>query len=63
MQHLLFLKDRNELVSTHGFSENKIVVWSVPKMKRLASLTGHTQRVLYLAASSNGSTIVTGAGD
>lgn len=32
-------------------------------MNKLATLTGHTFRVLYLAMSPDGSTIVTGAGD
>ena len=32
-------------------------------MDKIATLTGHTYRVLYLAMSPDGSTIVTGAGD
>jgi len=32
-------------------------------MEKTATLTGHTYRVLYLAMSPDGSTIVTGAGD
>jgi len=32
-------------------------------MKKLAVLTGHTYRVLYLAMSPDGQTLVTGAGD
>jgi cell division cycle 20-like protein 1, cofactor of APC complex len=32
-------------------------------MRKIASLTGHTYRVLYLAASPDGQTIVTGSGD
>jgi cell division cycle 20-like protein 1 (cofactor of APC complex) len=32
-------------------------------MQQVATLTGHTFRVLYLAASPDGRTIVTGAGD
>ena len=32
-------------------------------MQRIATLTGHTYRVLYLAASPDGQTLVTGAGD
>lgn len=32
-------------------------------MQQVASLTGHTLRVLYLAMSPDGQTIVTGAGD
>ena len=32
-------------------------------MSKVATLTGHTYRVLYLALSPDGQTIVTGAGD
>ena len=32
-------------------------------MEKIATLTGHTYRVLYLAMSPDGTTIVTGAGD
>lgn len=32
-------------------------------MQQVATLTGHTTRVLYLAMSPDGQTIVTGAGD
>ena len=32
-------------------------------MQKIATLTGHTLRVLYLSMSPDGSTIVTGAGD
>lgn len=32
-------------------------------MTQIATLTGHTMRVLYLATSPDGQTIVTGAGD
>lgn len=32
-------------------------------MKKLATLTGHQFRVLYLAQSPDGETVVTGAGD
>jgi cell division cycle 20-like protein 1, cofactor of APC complex len=53
----------NEIVSTHGFSLNQIIVWKYPTMQKLATLTGHTMRVLYLAMSPDGQTVVTGAGD
>ena len=32
-------------------------------MKRIATVTGHTFRALYLAQSPDGETVVTGAGD
>jgi cell division cycle 20-like protein 1 (cofactor of APC complex) len=51
------------LVSTHGYQMNEINIWKMPSMNKVASLTGHSSRVLYLAMSADGSTIVTGAGD
>lgn len=56
-------KNVNELVSTHGYSQNQVVVWRYPSMSKVATLTGHTLRVLYLSISPDGETIVTGAGD
>ncbi|GIL87255.1 hypothetical protein Vretimale_1782 [Volvox reticuliferus] len=56
-------KNANEIVSTHGYSQNQVIIWKYPSMAKLATLTGHTLRVLYLAVSPDGQTIVTGAGD
>jgi len=61
--NLEWSKNVNEIVSTHGYSQNQIVVWRYPSMSKLTTLTGHTYRVLYLAVSPDGQTIVTGAGD
>lgn len=61
--NLCWSKNINELVSTHGYSQNQIVVWRYSSMSKVATLTGHTLRVLYLAMSPDGQTIVTGAGD
>ena len=61
--NLVWSKNVNEIVSTHGYSQNQIVVWRYPSMSKLTTLTGHTFRVLFLAISPDGQTIVTGAGD
>ena len=61
--NLVFSKTVNELVSTHGFSLNQIIVWKLPTMQKIATLIGHTYRVLYLGLSPDGQNIVTGAGD
>ncbi|VDQ04082.1 unnamed protein product [Trichobilharzia regenti] len=53
----------NELVSTHGYSQNQILVWRYPSLTQLVKLVGHSYRVLYLAISPDGENIVTGAGD
>lgn len=61
--NLAWSRNSNELVSTHGYSQNQIIVWKYPSMQQVVSLTGHTYRVLYLAMSPDGQIIVTGAGD
>ncbi|KAG0050199.1 substrate-specific activator of APC-dependent proteolysis [Gryganskiella cystojenkinii] len=61
--NLAWSKTSRELVSTHGYSQNQVLVWKYPQMQQLASLPGHGMRVLYLALSPDGQTIVTGAGD
>ncbi|KAI8599361.1 WD40-repeat-containing domain protein [Dissophora ornata] len=61
--NLAWSKTTNELVSTHGYSQNQVVLWKYPSMQQIAALSGHQLRVLYLALSPDGQTIVTGAGD
>ncbi|KAJ2784801.1 substrate-specific activator of APC-dependent proteolysis [Coemansia javaensis] len=61
--NLSWSHDGTELVSTHGYSENHIIVWKYPAMRVAAVLAGHTKRVLYLAHSPDGQTIATAAGD
>lgn len=61
--NLAWSKHASEFVSTHGYSQNQILVWKYPSLVQVAKLTGHSQRVLYLATSPDGDSIVTGAGD
>lgn len=60
---LRFSKSVNELISTHGYSQNQIEIWRVADMDRVATLRGHSERVLYLDMSPNGEDIVTASGD
>ncbi|KAK7013548.1 WD-repeats-region domain-containing protein [Favolaschia claudopus] len=56
-----------ELLSTHGFSssgeQNLVRIWDYPKHATVRSLNGHKNRVVHLAMSPDGSTVVTGSGD
>lgn len=61
--NLAWSKNVNEMVSTHGYSQNQIIVWKYPSLSKVVTLMGHSYRVLYLAVSPSGETIVTGAGD
>nr|CAD2172014.1 unnamed protein product [Meloidogyne enterolobii] len=56
-------KHSPELVSTHGYSFNQVILWKYPSMQPITKLSGHQSRVLYLAMSPDGESIVTGAGD
>ncbi|CAM6002304.1 unnamed protein product [Sphagnum balticum] len=61
--NMLFSTSTNELVSTHGYSLNSVMVWNPRNLQRLATLEGHSYRVLYLAKSPDEESILTGSGD
>lgn len=53
------LHDR-EIISAHGFSRNRMVIWKYPSLVKVAELSGHTSRVLHIAQSPDG--IIASAG-
>ena len=64
--NILFSKNSNEFVSTHGLYGNQIIVWKYPELAKICVIDGphsHSERVLYLSDSPNGESIVTGASD
>lgn len=52
-----------EVVTSHGFSQNQLTAWKYPSLVRMADLTGHTSRVLHMALSPDGTTVVSAAAD
>ncbi|XP_030499408.2 cell division cycle 20.1, cofactor of APC complex [Cannabis sativa] len=60
---LLWNKNERELLSSHGFTQNQLTLWKYPSMVKMAELTGHTSRVLYMAQSPDGCTVASAAGD
>ena len=58
---LLFNREHRELVSGHG--QNQLTLWKYPSLTRAAELTGHTQRVLNMAMSPDGQTVVSAGAD
>lgn len=60
---LLWSRHLKEIVSSHGFSQNQLCLWRYPAMTKLCELTGHTARVLHLAQSPDGETVVSAAAD
>jgi cell division cycle 20-like protein 1 (cofactor of APC complex) len=57
------------MITTHGYSLNQVNLWNTldnwenRSVRKVTTLTGHTYRVLYLAVSPSGESILTGAGD
>ena len=50
---LLWSVTAKELLSSHGFTNNQLCLWSYPTMSKIGELTGHTSRVsLPVAANS-----------
>ncbi|KAK6289550.1 hypothetical protein POUND7_001091, partial [Theobroma cacao] len=60
---LLWNKHERELLSSHGFTDNQLILWKYPSMRKMAELLGHTSRALYMAESPDGCTVATAAGD
>lgn len=60
---LLWSTHERELLSSHGYSRNELILWSYPTMAKKKELTGHTARVLHLAAAPDGSTVCSAGAD
>jgi cell division cycle protein 20 (cofactor of APC complex) len=56
-------EQHKELLSSHGFSDNQLCLWKYPSMTKIKEFRGHTSRVLHLARSPDGSTIVSAGAD
>jgi cell division cycle protein 20 (cofactor of APC complex) len=52
-----------ELVSSHGYSDNQLILWKYPTMTKIREFRGHTQRVLHMVKSPDGCTICTASAD
>jgi cell division cycle 20, cofactor of APC complex len=52
-----------ELLSSHGFSDNQLILWDYPSMSKLKEFRGHTARVLHLAQSPDNETICSASAD
>ena len=60
---IIWSKNDREIISSHGFSQNQLCVWKYPSLVKVAELTGHKSRVLHMAQSPDGTTVVSAAGD
>lgn len=61
--NLIWSKNTNEILTSHGFSKFQLTLWDYPTMDPVATLKAHSFRVLHLTLSNDGTTVVSGAGD
>uniref|UniRef100_A0A8C4N9P4 Cell division cycle 20 homolog n=1 Tax=Eptatretus burgeri TaxID=7764 RepID=A0A8C4N9P4_EPTBU len=52
-----------EMVSSHGFVSNQLVIWKYPMMTKVIELQGHQSRILSLCASPDGTEVVSAGAD
>ncbi|KAL7580592.1 hypothetical protein ACA910_003713 [Epithemia clementina (nom. ined.)] len=57
------LSGARELCSSHGYSENQLILWKYPTMTKLQELKGHSARVLNMEKSPDGTSVVSAAAD
>jgi cell division cycle protein 20 (cofactor of APC complex) len=61
---ILWSKTYRELVSSHGFTDNQLIVWKYPTMQKVVELpNAHQSRILHMAISPDGQTVCSGAAD
>ena len=61
---LVWSKCYRELISSHGFAENQLIIWKYPTLKKVMELPhAHDSRILHTALSPDGQTVCTGAAD
>lgn len=60
---IIWSKEYKELISSHGYAQNQLTIWKYPSMSKVTELTGHSCRVLHMAMSPDGQTVVSAAAD
>ena len=60
---LLWNPHEKEILSSHGFERNQLSLWNYPSMVKVKELEGHTARVLHMACSPDGGSVVSAAAD
>ncbi|XP_054145945.1 cell division cycle protein 20 homolog [Melozone crissalis] len=60
---ILWSTTYKELVSGHGFAQNQLIIWKYPRMNKVAELQAHTDRILNLTMSPDGTAVASAAAD
>ena len=61
--NIIFSNHSNEMLTTHGFSKNQLMVWNIQKKERFAVIDAHQTRVLHAVYSPDGESVATCSAD
>jgi cell division cycle protein 20 (cofactor of APC complex) len=60
---IIWSKDFKELLSTHGFPNHNMTIWSYPTLNKIADIPAHESRILHSAISPDNQVVATAASD
>ncbi|XP_003746111.1 cell division cycle 20.3, cofactor of APC complex [Galendromus occidentalis] len=60
---LLWSEQYKELVSAHGYSNYELNIWKYAGMRKVGELRGHSSRILNVALSPDGTTVMSASAD
>ncbi|RXK39422.1 cell division control protein [Tremella mesenterica] len=60
---LIWSPHAKELLSTHGYPDNNLILWTYPSLSKVYDVPAHDERILCSALSPDGCMVATGAGD
>lgn len=60
---IVWSRHQRELCTSHGYSENQLILWKYPSMTKIKELKGHSNRVLNMEMSPDGASVVSAAAD
>lgn len=60
---LIWNEKEKEIISSHGYNKNQIIIWNYEKNKKICELKGHMNRVLFMAKSPDERFLCSGSGD
>lgn len=55
---VLWNTEYRELITSHGYQNNELIIWKYPSMTKTVDLIGHQARVLGMSMSPDGTTVV-----
>ncbi|XP_071949532.1 cell division cycle protein 20 homolog [Antedon mediterranea] len=60
---IIWSHEHREIISSHGYSQFQLSMWKYPTMTKITELKGHTNRILSMCMSPDGTKVMSAAAD